>query len=73
MFIDSYVINTDTPYISVFLSNNHWVGNPSRCFNLFDEPDIFQAMEFGCYGFALWLVEEVVLPAMILDPRLVRA
>jgi hypothetical protein len=57
VLVESYVIDTNAPYVGVFLWNNHWVGNPSRCFDFFDEPDIFQVMKFSCYGFALWLIK----------------
>jgi hypothetical protein len=57
VLVESCVIDTDAPYVSVFLWNNHWVGDTSQYFDFFDEPGIFEAMKFDCYGFVLSLVK----------------
>jgi hypothetical protein len=57
VFIESGMIDTDATNVCVILGNQYWVGNPSRCFDLLDEPNVFEMMEFSCYSFALWFVE----------------
>jgi hypothetical protein len=57
MFIECCVINTDASDVGVFLGNDHRVRYPTRCFDLFDEPGVFNAMKFSSYGFALWPIK----------------
>jgi hypothetical protein len=41
MFVESGTIDTYATHVCVFLGDQHWVGNPSRCFDFLDEPNIF--------------------------------
>jgi hypothetical protein len=57
MFVKSCIVDTDALYVGVFIWDNDWVRYPTRCFDFLDEPDIFQAMKFGCYCFVLWFIK----------------
>jgi hypothetical protein len=44
VFNESGIIDTNATNVCVILGNQYWVGNPSQCFDLLDEPSVFETM-----------------------------
>jgi hypothetical protein len=45
MFVERSVVDTYTKNVCIFLGDQHWIGNPSRILDLFDESSVLKTME----------------------------